>query len=246
MLTNGHPSICDDIRAHLAQIFSLEYTQSIYTLLTSHSDLSLSFLWSWDDHTPVTSRGYGTWQGTPFVSLLWGKYKSSTPFATRGRPPYALWSRLGKSATGFLSYSFVYKTTPSDPRCVHHVSHPPTSAGEMPYSSVTYPVASNLLSSDRSLDTVTLLQVNTSFISHSPPTSSKRTSLVHAENSPGQRNTCCISVTSRLKHFDPFPPLMLPEIFDPERFGLALGLLEYTEEIRVCVKPRMTQELRLE
>ena len=131
-------------------------------------------------------------------------------------------------------------------RCVHHVSHPPTSAGEMPYSSVTYPVASNLLSSDRSLDTVTLLQVNTSFISHSPPTSSKRTSLVHAENSPGQRNTCCISVTSRLKHFDPFPPLMLPEIFDPERFGLALGLLEYTEEIRVCVKPRMTQELRLE
>src|SRR6266702_429968 len=105
-----------DIRAHLAQIFSLEYTQSIYTLLTSHSDLSLSFLWSWDDHTPVTSRGYGTWQGTPFVSLLWGKYKSSTPFATRGRPPYALWSRLGKSATGFLSYSFVYKTTPSDPQ----------------------------------------------------------------------------------------------------------------------------------
>ncbi|SRR6266702_3357970 len=40
-----------------------------------------------------------------------------------------------------------------------------------------------------------------------------------------------------LKHCGPSPPRTLQEVFDPKRFGL-----EYTEETRVCIKPRRTRD----
>jgi hypothetical protein len=42
-----------DTRAHPSQVFSLEYTHEINTILTLSRNLSLRLTWSWDDHTLV-------------------------------------------------------------------------------------------------------------------------------------------------------------------------------------------------
>ena len=53
---------------------------------------------------------------------------------------------------------------------------------------------------------------------------------------------CPDYTASRRKYFGPFPPRTLQEIFNPERFDLALGLLKFLEETRACVKPRRARE----